>query len=87
MSFFSDFFDSVKIEDEKNKIYCSIIFGKKLTIIGGARIDSMSQEEIILKVKKERIKIIGSNLIISSMAKGEFEIEGNVVGVVKLWVN
>ena len=84
MSFFSDFFDSVKLEDEKNKIYCSMIFGKKITIIGSAKIDSMSQDEIVLRVKKEKIKITGTNLIISSMAKGEFEIEGNVVGVVKL---
>lgn len=84
MSFFSDFFDSVKLEDEKNKIYCSLVFGQKITLIGCVKIDTMSEDEIIFKIKKERIKVIGSNLIISSMTKGEFEIEGNVVGVHRL---
>lgn len=86
MSFFSDFFNNVMIENEKNKIYCSLIFGNKLSIIGNVKIDMMSEDEIVLKVKKGKIKIIGSNLIISSMAKGQFEIEGNVTGVMRLWV-
>ena len=84
MSFFSDFFDNVMIENEKNKIYCSLVFGQKASIIGGAKIDTMNQDEIIIKIKKEKIKIIGSNLTISSMSKGEFEIEGCVDGVLKV---
>ena len=84
MSFFSDFFESVKLEDEKSKIRCSLVLGQSITIIGNAKIDVMDKNEIILKFKKDMVKIIGSDLIISSMTKGEFEIEGNVVGVFKL---
>ena len=84
MSFFHKFFENVLIEDEEKKIFCSLIFGEKIKIVANAKIDAMNEDEIVLKIKKDKIKIIGSNLIISSMAKGEFEIEGNVFGVVKL---
>ena len=57
---------------------------KNLEILGNFKIDDLGENEIVLKVKKTKIKIFGSNLKIVTFAKGEVEIAGNIDGVVKL---
>lgn len=83
MSFFSEILDGVNINNVKNEVNCELIFGVKIKITGNLKIDNMDNKEIILKNKKTIIKILGENLSIYSLAKGEVEIEGNVLGVIK----
>ena len=84
MSFFYDFLESFSIDDIGDKICCDLIFGQALKILGNFKIDDLGENEIVLKVKKTKIKIFGSNLKIVTFAKGEVEIAGNIDGVVKL---
>ena len=58
MSFFSEFFDMAKLEQSKNEVSCSIVFGAKICIVGRLKIDNMSDSEILLKANKKIYKII-----------------------------
>ena len=86
MSFFSDFLESTDISDAKNEVSCEIVFGKYLHIVGKLKIDNMTSCEIILRNKRDLIKIIGKDLIVSSVAKGEIEVQGQVDGVFREWM-
>ena len=84
MSFFCDFLNLLSIEDETNKICCDVIFGFGVKILANFKIETLEKDEIVLKVKKERIKITGKDLNVLSLSKGEIEIAGKVDGVVKI---
>ena len=84
MSFFNDFIKSIEIDDMGNKIYCSIVFDCGIKITANFKIETLQENEIVLKCKKTRIKVLGENLSIASFSKGEIEISGNVNGVIKL---
>jgi len=86
MSFFNDFLQSVSVDDVQNKICCDLIFGVSVRILGAFKIDNLGEDEILLGFGKSQIKIIGQELKIVSLAKGELEVAGNVNGVVKLWM-
>ena len=85
MSFFNVFLDSVSIDDVKNKICINLILGEAVRVLAEHKIELMSDEEIVLKCGKIRIKIFGSGLEIVTLAKGEVEITGNVCGACKVW--
>lgn len=85
MSFFNDFLDTITLDDQVNKVSCNIVFGRDVKIIANFKIEKMSENEIILKCKKDVVKIIGTGLTAVMIAKGEMEIEGNVTGVMQLW--
>lgn len=84
MSFFNDFLDTISIQDQENNVSCNVVFGRNVRIIAKFKIEKMSEDEIVLKCKKDIIKIIGTGLTAVMIAKGEIEIEGNVTGVIKL---
>lgn len=84
MSFFNEFFESISLDDNANNIYCNVVFGVGVRIFGKFKIDSMQETEIVLKNKRERIRVYGDGLSISSLSKGEVEIEGFVQGVARL---
>lgn len=84
MSFFCDFFKMLSIDDLTDKICCDIILGYGVRFLANFKIENLSEDEIILKCKKTRIKIIGNDLKILSFSKGEIEISGKVDGVVKI---
>ena len=86
MSFFNDFFEKSEVENAKKIVYCDLVFGEKISLIGDLKVDNMASDEIVFKNKKNRFKITGRNLSIYSMSKGEFRIEGDVCGVVREWV-
>lgn len=86
MSFFNEFFESISLDSDDDKIFCNLVLGVGVRIFGKLKIDTMQETEIILKSKKERIRIYGENLNIASMSKGEIEIEGIIQGVARLWV-
>ena len=84
MSFFYDFVDALSIEDLTGEVCCNLVFGRAVKILANFKIEDLNECEIVLKCKKFKIKIIGENLKISTIAKGEIEVAGNVVGVVKI---
>lgn len=84
MSFFNDFLDSIAVDDVAGKISIWLVVGLGVKIVANLKIEIMQEDEIVLKCKKERIKVIGNGLSIVSVAKGEIEISGNVCGVVKI---
>lgn len=86
MSFFNDFLDTISIDDRINKVSCNVVFGLNVKIIADFKIVKMAEDEIILKCKKELFKVVGSGLSAVMIAKGEIEIEGNVTGVMKVWM-
>lgn len=86
MSFFNEFFETISLDFDTEKIFCNVVFGVGVRLIGKLKIESMQDTEIILRNKRERIRIYGMQLNISSMSKGEFEIEGNIQGVARLWM-
>ena len=57
---------------------------EKMRVITFFKIEDLNECEIVLKCKRFKIKIIGENLKISTLAKGEIEVVGNVVGVAKI---
>jgi hypothetical protein len=58
MSFFNDFLQSVSVEDAKNKICCDLIFGVSIRILGAFKIDTLSEDEILLSFGKSHINIL-----------------------------
>lgn len=84
MSFFYDFINSLSIDDLGNKVCSSLVFDCGVRISANFKIETLQEDEIVLKCKKNRIKVIGKNLKVVSLAKGEIEIAGNVDGVVKI---
>ena len=84
MSFFNDFLDSISIDDVAGKISIWLVIGAGVQIVANFKIELMQDEEIVLKCKKERIRVIGKELTIVAVAKGEIEIAGNVSGVVRV---
>lgn len=86
MSFFYDFLDSFSIDDLGDKIYCDFVFGKAVKVLANFKIENLGEDKIVLRCKKNRIKILGTKLKILALSKGELEIVGNVEGVIKVWV-
>ena len=84
MSFFNDFLQSVSVDDVKNKICCDLIFGKSLRVLGDFKINALYEDEILLGFGKVQVKILGNELKIVTLSKGELEVAGNVNGVVRL---
>ena len=85
MSFFTEIFKNASIEEVSKNIICSLVVGQSVKIIANYKLDNISNDEIVLKINKERIKVFGTNLTVVSMSKGEIDVEGNVDGVLKIW--
>lgn len=85
MSFFYDFLDLISIDDLTDKICCNIVFGEGVKVVANFKIEDLKENEIVLKIKKTRIKIFGKELTVLTYAKGEIEIKGKIDGVVKVW--
>lgn len=83
MSFFNDFLKNVEIDDVKNEIIVSAVVGNKLMILGNMKVLELNENEIVISDKKYIYKIIGKGLILSSMAKGELNIKGDVSGFLR----
>lgn len=82
MSFFNEFYSSFCFDDD-NRLLCNFVYGAGVRISGNFKVDNMNEDEIVLKYKKDKVKIYGTGMIISSLARGEIEVVGNVIGVGK----
>ena len=67
MSFFYNFLESIEIDDFKNKIICSLIFGSAIKIMANIKIENLQEDEIVLVCNKTRIKILGEELKIFTL--------------------
>ncbi len=81
MSFFDDFLKEFLDNDDNLDIKISMVFNKGVAIVGELAVYEFDSEEIKLLNKKQIVEVIGDNLQIKSMCKGEFIIVGNVKGV------
>lgn len=86
MSFFCEFLKLLSIDDLTDKVCCDVVLGYGVKISANFKVESLEENEIILKCKKERIKVFGKNLKVLTLSKGEIEISGKVDGVLKLWL-
>ena len=86
MSFFCDFLKLLSIDDLTDKVCCDVVLGFGVKIMANFKIETIEKDEIILKCKKEKIKVLGKDLKILSLSKGEIEISGKVDGVLKIWL-
>lgn len=82
MSFFNEFYSSFCFDDD-NRLLCNFVYGAGVRISGKFKVDEMNENRIVLKYKKDKVEISGTGMIISSLARGEIEVVGNVIGVGK----
>lgn len=81
MSFFNDVLSYFEVEDRSKKVVVTMVLGVGIVVFGDLKIGELSKEKIVLKGKKEFIEIIGENMFISSMSKGEIFVSGKIVSV------
>ncbi len=81
MSFFYDFLNKFDIGLIENKIKIQLIFGYGAMISGGFKIESLSEELVILKSKNETISVIGVNLKMKAISKGEVFLMGDIKSI------
>lgn len=82
MSFFDEIFKSFNIKSI-DEVCVSMVLGYGVFISGNVRVIDVSEDAIILKCKAKFYNVVGSDLIIKSLAKGEIFVEGNVHGFVR----
>lgn len=81
MSFFNEFVNFFKVDDLTGKVSVSMVVGIGAVVVGEVRVIEISAEHILLQSKKQSVNVVGEGLEISSLAKGEILIEGNVFKV------
>ena len=82
MSFFYDFLKYFDISDLNGKISVTLLVGFGVMIVGDLKLSEITDEFVYFSSKKEKIKIYGHDLKITSIAKGEVVISGNVKNIV-----
>ncbi len=78
MSFFYDLLNYFKVDDFSSKTSISIIVGVGLMIVGNIKILNLSDEDLKFQSGKDIIEIVGENLKLRSVSKGEIIIEGKI---------
>lgn len=81
MSFFYDLMKCFNISDISSKITLTFVLGVGLAVVGKVKILNLSEEEIVVGNKKQKIIISGNDLIIKSVSKGEVIIGGSVLNI------
>lgn len=82
MSFFNDFLNKFNLGLVDDKIKVQLIFGYGVMIFGDFKIENLSEELVILKSKKEMISIVGANMKIKEISKGEVFLIGDIKSIV-----
>ena len=81
MSFFNDVLSYFKVDDRSKNVVVTMVLGVGIVVLGNLKIGELSKEKIVLKGKKEFIEIIGENMFISSMSKGEIFVSGKISSI------
>ena len=78
MSFFYDFLNYFKIDRLGDSVAVSMIFDKGLALIGNIKISHFSNKSIEILSNNAKISVLGENLKIKSMSKGEIFLSGKI---------
>lgn len=78
MSFFYDLMQTFNLKDLDGKLTISLIFDVGVCVIGKFKLIDINEEEVIIESNKIKYKIVGKNLLVKSISKGEIVISGNV---------
>ena len=78
MSFFYDFLEYFSIADLNTKTTVTMIVGVGAMIMGNLRLSDIQENSITFVSNKDKIFIIGEELKIKSISKGEVVIAGNI---------
>ena len=81
MSFFNDFSSLFNLSELKNKSMVNLILGVGVVVIGKIKLNVFNDNIIDIFVEKEKIEIIGNDLKITSIGKGEMIVSGNIKSV------
>ncbi len=81
MSFFNDVLSYFKVEDRLKKIVVTMVLGVGVAVFGDLKVAELAKEKIVLKGKKESVEILGEDMFISSMSKGEVFVSGKIISV------
>lgn len=81
MSFFYDFLKYFDIENLDAKTTISFIVGYGVIVMGKIKIKDISDGMVRILSNKDVFKIIGENLNIKSISKGELVISGKVKNI------
>lgn len=82
MSFFNDFLNKFNLSLVDDKIKVQLIFGYGVMIFGDFKIENLSEELVVLKSKKEMISIVGANMKMKEISKGEVFLIGDIKSIV-----
>lgn len=82
MSFFNDFLNKFNLSLVDDKIKIQLIFGYGVMIFGDFKIKNLSEELVVLKSKKEMISIVGANMKMKEISKGEVFLIGDIKSIV-----
>lgn len=87
MSFINDFLEYFKVDEINDKILVLNVLGIGMMITGKFDISEISETQVELKTKSENLLIVGENLQIKSLSKGEIYLSGNIVNFArsKVW--
>ena len=81
MSFFNEFINYFKLDDLSEKTSVSMVLGVGAVVLGNVKILELSKEKIVFKERKNVINVVGFDLYISSISRGEVVVLGNVQSV------
>ena len=83
MSFFYDILKNINVNSDNSEIVVTMILGEKFLIVGDVKVFKFDDKEILFDIKKDKFKLIGNDLKIDTMSKGEIGVSGNVLGFLK----
>ncbi len=81
MSFFNDFLNYFKVDDISSKVSVFAVLGVGIVIMGKFVVVSLDEETIELKSGKDLISVIGKDLKVKSISRGELILSGKLVKV------
>ena len=87
MSIINEVFSSLDIGCSFDDYWYYNLGGKAVYVENFKRINTFSNSEIILKLKKGMIKILGENLYIKELNKNSLLVWGTIKGVEVYWKN
>ena len=76
MSFFYELCKCFNIDDLSAKTTITTILGYGIMIVGKIKIKDIQEDTISLISNKEKITVLGKNLVIKSISKGELIVSG-----------
>ncbi len=81
MSFFYELCKCFNIDDLSAKTTITTILGYGIMIVGKIKIKDIQEDTISLISNKEKITVLGKDLVIKSISKGELIVSGIITDI------